>query len=684
MNTLTYTTLLATSVDLDPTSIVTITVVMAVFIAVNITNLIINHRVRQTTKQVQDVTNIMQHAMEIGSIFVVRFDLAERHVTNIHGLLLPAEGMTLDDYTSHMHPDDRQQFTEFITQLSQQPKAKGESSYRWHANEGDEWQHVRNNAITEGRLAPYYVVSTLTDETDMLEEQQREQDLGERYRLIFEKSVVGLSFYDSKGMMLAANENMRQIFNIHPGRDPFFYAVSIFDRPPFQGLVNRDNLEEMYFCTKITMPERGINSYMEIRFNPIFDDVGQLQNISVAVSDLTEEREMYQSVRRNEQEMREANAAIQQYETELQYLMENCDMRVWRTSFHDREVTFYKGLSEYERKLSFDEFKTHFMDNSEVIARNFDRPELYFDKPVAYLCRMRSLFHAPDSIEWNMLDCMPVYDDKGQIEGCFGTIRNMTALMKTQEQLKEETRRANESAHLKSVFMANMTHEIRTPLNSIVGFSDLLPMIDAPEEKQEMVKVIMNNCDMLLRLINDILEVSDMDANAIAIEPKAVDFALAFDDICHTLEPRIQTPGVTFVKDNPYTTLTVVIDLRRAQQVITNFVTNAVKYTSQGHIKVGYRLTPRPQHPAPDTRGLYVYCEDTGTGIPKDKQAAVFERFVKLNDYVQGTGLGLAISKAIVTRTGGDIGVSSEGEGHGSTFWFWMPCEAQGSHGQES
>jgi signal transduction histidine kinase len=214
--------------------------------------------------------------------------------------------------------------------------------------------------------------------------------------------------------------------------------------------------------------------------------------------------------------------------------------------------------------------------------------------------------------------------------------------------------------------MANMTHEIRTPLNSIVGFSDVLPMMTTPEEKQEIVKVIMNNCDMLLRLINDILAVSTLDSDGIKIMKQEVDFAKTFDEICLSLTERVQTPGVEFIKDNPYETLKAKLDPGRIQQVITNFVTNAVKYTQQGHIKVGYRK---------EDNGLYIYCEDTGAGIPKEAQQKVFERFVKLNDYVQGTGLGLAISKAIVERCNGRIGVNSEGEGKGSTFWMWVPCE---------
>ena len=179
----------------------------------------------------------------------------------------------------------------------------------------------------------------------------------------------------------------------------------------------------------------------------------------------------------------------------------------------------------------------------------------------------------------------------------------------------------------------------------------------------EFIRIIRNNCDMLLRLINDILEASSM-GQALAIKPVACDFAQVFDDICQTLAQRVDESGVEFIKDNPYDTFPATLDKGRIQQVLTNFTTNAVKYTHQGYIKVGYRE---------QDGGIYFYCEDTGAGIPKEKQASVFERFVKLNDFVQGTGLGLSICKAIAERCGGKIGVTSEGEGHGSTFWLWTP-----------
>ena len=276
---------------------------------------------------------------------------------------------------------------------------------------------------------------------------------------------------------------------------------------------------------------------------------------------------------------------------------------------------------------------------------------------------------------WHAVSGIPTFDKDGNRIGYFGVSRDITKLIVAQQKLKKETARAEDSGKMKSAFLANMTHEIRTPLNAIVGFSGLLPMVDTHEERMEFIRIIRNNCDMLMRLINDILEASNMN-QALAIRPEKVDFAVAFDDICQTLAQRVQEPEVEFIKDNPYEHYVTTLDKGRVQQILTNFVTNAVKYTHKGYIKVGYhydrRITLDEQGEAD---GLVFYCQDTGAGIPKEKQASVFERFVKLNDFVQGTGLGLSICQAIADRSNGHIGVTSEGEGHGSTFWMWIPCE---------
>ena len=296
-----------------------------------------------------------------------------------------------------------------------------------------------------------------------------------------------------------------------------------------------------------------------------------------------------------------------------------------------------------------------------------------FSHPQSHVALMYPVVsHRNTEPQWAQINCIPEYDEDGRLKGAFGVWRNITRLMQKQEALRRETERANDSGRMKSVFLANMTHEIRTPLNAIVGFSDLLQSVESKDDKQEMIRVIHNNCDMLLRLVNDILVLSNVDANAMQITPAETDFARFFDDVCQSLAQRVSEPDVVFQKENPCTSLMVSIDSNRIQQVITNFVTNAVKYTHRGHIRVGYRLEMRNVENEEKRNGLYVYCEDTGDGIPEDQLGRVFERFVKLNDYIQGTGLGLSICKAIIEKCNGVIGVDSK-EGQGSNFWFWIP-----------
>ena len=252
-------------------------------------------------------------------------------------------------------------------------------------------------------------------------------------------------------------------------------------------------------------------------------------------------------------------------------------------------------------------------------------------------------------------------------DGNFKIDVDTTKLETAKQKLSHVTELANESVKLKSGFMASMTHELRTPLNAIVGFTGVLDSLRDSPDRAEYVRIIRNSSDMLQRLINDITDASSISGDGImTIKPEEIDFALAFDDICLTLEQRVKRSGVEFIKENPYESFVTSVDFGRIQQVLTNFVTNAVKFTSEGQIRLGYRY---------EKHGLYLYCQDTGCGIPKDKQEIIFDRFVKLDEFSQGTGMGLAICKSIVDSCKGEIGVISKGDGKGSTFWLWVPCD---------
>lgn len=242
-----------------------------------------------------------------------------------------------------------------------------------------------------------------------------------------------------------------------------------------------------------------------------------------------------------------------------------------------------------------------------------------------------------------------------------------TELVELNKQLEIEKERAQQADKLKSTFLANMSHEIRTPLNAIVGFSELLETVEEPEEKAEYIHIIKINNDLLLRLISDILDLSKIESGTMELLRKNVDVAILFDELTTSLRQRITNPDVEFICENPYKSFVSCLDSNRIAQILTNFATNAMKYTPKGRIKIGYTYIDG---------GIKIYVEDTGIGIPADKHCRIFHRFEKLDDFAQGTGLGLSICKAIIDASKGKIGFTSK-EGEGSTFWAWVPCKAE-------
>ena len=480
-----------------------------------------------------------------------------------------------------------------------------------------------------------------------------------------------MSFYDAQGRLLDYNDKMRELCGMDITGEAMFRQTSLQDMPLLQQDFSLESHHEFHACQHFVIPQAGIDKYIEFRLYPVVDN-GRVIYYIATTRDVTNERLLYLEQRKHDVEMHKISDAANSYENQLQYLLEKSKMYVWTFDLKDRIIHLSRSL----RKVEFSFSRQDYMDGLDPNEReNADDNLFQMMMKGKEFNTIYRFDRTPVSLEpsWHALSGIPIRDEQGKLTGYFGVARNITELVSIQQKLKEETIRAEDSGRLKSAFLANMTHEIRTPLNAIVGFSDLLPVVDTEEERMQFIRIIRNNCDMLLRLINDILEASNM-GQALAIKPVECDFAEVFNDICQTLAQRVQEPGVEFIKDNPYATFPTSLDKGRVQQVLTNFTTNAVKYTHQGHIKVGYRQEVR-RVDGQSKNGLYFYCEDTGAGIPKEKQASVFERFVKLNDFVQGTGLGLSICKAIAERCGGEIGLTSEGEGHGSTFWLWIPCE---------
>ncbi|MFA6872725.1 MAG: response regulator [Bacteroidaceae bacterium] len=263
----------------------------------------------------------------------------------------------------------------------------------------------------------------------------------------------------------------------------------------------------------------------------------------------------------------------------------------------------------------------------------------------------------------------PVLDQQNEIEGYVTRIDNVTERERIHAELEQAKLKAERSDELKSTFLANISHEIRTPLNAIVGFTDMMRYVDSNKERDEYHAIIESNAKNLINLVEDVLELSQIESGALTLELCSFNLVDMLQHLVMQLRLQLQSDGnVEILTEFPEKELWIVADRMRINQIINNFATNALKFTKRGSVTLGYELI--------QPKRIRLYVKDTGIGISEENYLKVFDRFEKLNSYMQGTGLGLSIAKSLVKLMGGEIGVESK-PAVGSTFWTLIPLVSQ-------
>ncbi|MDL2213231.1 PAS domain-containing protein [Bacteroides sp. OttesenSCG-928-N06] len=508
-----------------------------------------------------------------------------------------------------------------------------------------------------------HVVSLLLDVTDTHHAHRALEKSEQLLRNIYAGLPVGLEVFDKNGILIEINEKDVDILGFSTKDD--ILGVNIFNHPilPLEVKERMKKGEKMDFRSSYEysrvlenyykrLPKRKGVMNMTTKIVPVFDKNNQIQN--------------YIFINIDETETTNAYIRIQEFEEYFSLIADFAKVGYFKWNLMKKEGF---AISQWFKNLGKSP-NTLITENIKEVYENLE-PEDFkvIDKFYAQALKgdakklqreVKVIGKEGESPRW--LRCTLVVKEFDPANNNIEIIGVSIDITELKEMILAKDK-AEALDRLKSAFLASMSHEIRTPLNAIVGFSDMLCEIDDPDERQEYVDIIRHNNDLLLKLISDILDLSKIEADMFELTNCEISLKALSHNIISSMKIK-ETEQVKLLFNDKLPDITFRGDPDRIAQVVSNLINNALKFTHKGYVSYGYELRNKNQ--------LYFYVEDTGIGIPAEDLNKIFDRFVKLDTFVQGTGLGLPVSKSIVEQMGGNMGVESK-IGVGSRFWFTLP-----------
>jgi PAS domain S-box-containing protein len=427
----------------------------------------------------------------------------------------------------------------------------------------------------------------------------------------------------------------------------YIYLTQIYtskdDKRPLNRLLKRD---EMYY---------------ELQLMPVRGKQNEILGIFGTGRDITETVHAYRQLKANTQQLQQVNNEMTTYVKNIDYVLRVGGISMATYHLDTHTLTIYSEIGHARYALTQTRAISLIAEESKkqalrILNKMENQASGSLHGEIKCIIRQKG---KPLYLEFHFI---PLYH-QGKIKEYFGMCRDISELKAIENQLAKETVRAQEVEVIKNAFLRNMSYEIRTPLNSVVGFSELFEMEHTPEDEAVFINEIKSSSASLLKLINDILFLSRLDAGMITINPQPMDFAAICENRCEAVWHHLKQPGVEYIVRNPYKRMVVEVDDSNLSMVIDKVITNAAQYTTKGRVEVRY-----------DYMGdqLIISVEDTGSGIPKEAVEHIFERFVTGAN--TGAGLGLSICHELIEYMGGKIQLKSE-EGKGTTVWITLPCK---------
>lgn len=631
---------------------------------------------RRMTKNVRRTNNRLSLILNTSKVRIWLFDIAQRTVSS-----LESEGKKVTAPLSpyffkyYMLLEDYEHLCNVLDEIASQRKTQ--ETLEVHVTKGHggevytfsvDFSVFRRNK--DGR--PSVIIAATTNVTDERLRRQKQKDAMLRYQNIFNTTMVDTVSYDEHGFINDMNEKAAKAI---PGGVQRVVEAQVSIRDVLGNPdLDIEHIEHTYLTQIYKSPDdpRVLNKYLkrdelyyELQLVPVRDDDGRLLAIYGTGRDVTEFAKSYSRLQKNIAALQEATDEMNDYVRNIDYIMRHGGVRVMTYSPDTHTLLVYSEIGHIQLQLTQTRLLSLATEESKKDALRLlksmdNRTRQSVKASVTSLLRVKggkqlSLYFS----------FVPVFDANGRIVDYFGMCRDISDIKATEEELARETVKAQEVETVKNAFLRNMSYEIRTPLNSVVGFSELFEKEHSADDERFFIQEIRNNSEQLLKLINNILFLSRLDARMIEFKKETVDFAAVFESCCEPVWKEYQQPGVSYIAEAPYERLVLDIDMQNLRMVIGQIVTNAAQYTTAGVVRARYDY---------NGEDLTVSVQDTGCGIPADMLDNIFGRFVTANS--SRGGLGLAICHEVVKQMGGKIRIKSK-VGEGTIVWVIIPCTSK-------